>query len=119
VFQDPYISLDPRQSAADAIDEVLRLHSDMAQGGSRSRSPGPSPPRRLAADPDPSVLGCECQLAQTHHRLAVTRKIRATRYFGLRFRTPNYRVTRNFRAIRGVALWGAFMAMDTFGEYYS
>jgi ABC-type glutathione transport system ATPase component len=26
VFQDPYTSLDPRQSAADAIDEVLRLH---------------------------------------------------------------------------------------------
>jgi ABC-type glutathione transport system ATPase component len=32
VFQDPYTSLDPRQSAADAIDEVLRLHSDMAPG---------------------------------------------------------------------------------------
>src|SRR5580704_15701 len=26
VFQDPYTSLDPRQSTADAIDEVLRLH---------------------------------------------------------------------------------------------
>jgi ABC-type glutathione transport system ATPase component len=26
VFQDPYTSLDPRQSAMDAIDEVLRLH---------------------------------------------------------------------------------------------
>jgi ABC-type glutathione transport system ATPase component len=26
VFQDPYTSLDPRQSAASAIDEVLRLH---------------------------------------------------------------------------------------------
>jgi ABC-type glutathione transport system ATPase component len=26
VFQDPYTSLDPRQSAAGAIDEVLRLH---------------------------------------------------------------------------------------------
>ncbi len=26
VFQDPYTSLDPRQSARDAIDEVLRLH---------------------------------------------------------------------------------------------
>jgi ABC-type glutathione transport system ATPase component len=31
VFQDPYTSLDPRQSAADAIDEVLRL-SNMAPG---------------------------------------------------------------------------------------
>jgi ABC-type glutathione transport system ATPase component len=28
VFQDPYTSLDPRQSAVDAIDEVLRLHHD-------------------------------------------------------------------------------------------
>src|ERR1700760_49 len=26
VFQDPYTSLDPRQSAHDAIDEILRLH---------------------------------------------------------------------------------------------
>src|SRR3954468_7496492 len=26
VFQDPYSSLDPRQSAASAIDEVLKLH---------------------------------------------------------------------------------------------
>jgi ABC-type glutathione transport system ATPase component len=30
VFQDPYTSLDPRQSAADAIDEVLQLHSHIA-----------------------------------------------------------------------------------------
>ena len=30
VFQDPYTSLDPRQSAADAIDEVLRLHHGWA-----------------------------------------------------------------------------------------
>jgi ABC-type glutathione transport system ATPase component len=29
VFQDPYTSLDPRQSAAGAIDEALRLHHDM------------------------------------------------------------------------------------------
>jgi len=32
VFQDPYTSLDPRQSAADALDEVLRLHGTMAPG---------------------------------------------------------------------------------------
>jgi oligopeptide transport system ATP-binding protein len=30
VFQDPYTSLDPRQSAADALDEVLRLHHGWA-----------------------------------------------------------------------------------------
>jgi ABC-type glutathione transport system ATPase component len=29
VFQDPYTSLDPRQPAAGAIDEALRLHHDM------------------------------------------------------------------------------------------
>jgi ABC-type glutathione transport system ATPase component len=28
VFQDPYSSLDPRQSGADLIDEVLRVHHD-------------------------------------------------------------------------------------------
>jgi len=28
VFQDPYSSLDPRQSGADLVDEVLRLHHD-------------------------------------------------------------------------------------------
>ncbi|HXL88572.1 MAG TPA: ATP-binding cassette domain-containing protein [Streptosporangiaceae bacterium] len=37
VFQDPYTSLDPRQSAADAIDEVLRLHSDLAPGARGAR----------------------------------------------------------------------------------
>ncbi|MEU8199745.1 ATP-binding cassette domain-containing protein [Streptosporangium sp. NPDC049046] len=28
VFQDPYQSLDPRQSVADALDEILRLHTE-------------------------------------------------------------------------------------------
>jgi oligopeptide transport system ATP-binding protein len=32
VFQDPYTSLDPRQSAAAAIDEVLRLHAPGKRG---------------------------------------------------------------------------------------
>jgi ABC-type glutathione transport system ATPase component len=32
VFQDPYTSLDPRQSAADAIEEVLRLKGHIAPG---------------------------------------------------------------------------------------
>ena len=37
VFQDPYTSLDPRQSAADAIDEVLRLHSDLTPAARGAR----------------------------------------------------------------------------------
>ncbi len=36
VFQNPYSSLDPRQSAAQVIDEVLRLH----RGGSRAARAG-------------------------------------------------------------------------------
>ena len=40
VFQDPYSSLDPRHSAEQAIDEVLRLHS----GGSRGRARDPRAP---------------------------------------------------------------------------
>ena len=35
VFQDPYTSLDPRQSARQAIEEILRLHHDL--GGSQRR----------------------------------------------------------------------------------
>ncbi|WP_188190459.1 ABC transporter ATP-binding protein [Nonomuraea sp. SYSU D8015] len=37
VFQDPYSSLDPRQSPAAAIDEVLRLHTPLDQAKRRRR----------------------------------------------------------------------------------
>jgi peptide/nickel transport system ATP-binding protein len=37
VFQDPYTSLDPRQSAEATIDEVLRLHRGWAAGRRRAR----------------------------------------------------------------------------------
>ncbi|HEY2296460.1 MAG TPA: ATP-binding cassette domain-containing protein [Jatrophihabitans sp.] len=37
VFQDPYTSLDPRQCAHDAIDEILRLHHDLAASRRRDR----------------------------------------------------------------------------------
>jgi peptide/nickel transport system ATP-binding protein len=37
VFQDPYASLDPRQSAASALDEVLRLHHKGASADRRRR----------------------------------------------------------------------------------
>jgi len=38
VFQDPYTSLDPRQSAEAAIDEVLRLHHGWPSGRRRART---------------------------------------------------------------------------------
>ena len=37
VFQDPYTSLDPRQSAESAVDEVLRLHHGWPAGRRRVR----------------------------------------------------------------------------------
>ena len=37
VFQDPYTSLDPRQTAADAIEEAVRLHHDWPADRRRSR----------------------------------------------------------------------------------
>jgi peptide/nickel transport system ATP-binding protein len=38
VFQNPYLSLDPRQSAAEAVDEVVRFQSGTATAASRSRA---------------------------------------------------------------------------------
>ncbi len=38
VFQDPYLSLDPRVSVGDAVDAVLRLHTDLDAGGRRERT---------------------------------------------------------------------------------
>lgn len=37
VFQDPYSSLDPRQSVGDALDEVLRLHHDFDRARREAR----------------------------------------------------------------------------------
>jgi oligopeptide/dipeptide ABC transporter ATP-binding protein len=37
VFQDPYLSLDPRQSVRKMLDEVLRLHTDLDESGRASR----------------------------------------------------------------------------------
>src|SRR6266516_6108828 len=38
VFQDPYTSLDPRQSGFQAIDEILRLHHDLAPDARKQRA---------------------------------------------------------------------------------
>jgi oligopeptide transport system ATP-binding protein len=37
VFQDPYTSLDPRQTVERTLDEVLRLHDDLDAAGRRAR----------------------------------------------------------------------------------
>ena len=37
VFQDPYTSLDPRQSVSSAVDEVLRHHTQLDRAGRASR----------------------------------------------------------------------------------
>ncbi len=37
VFQDPYTSLDPRQSVGACLEEVLRLHTQLDRAGRRSR----------------------------------------------------------------------------------
>jgi ABC-type glutathione transport system ATPase component len=44
VFQEPYLSLDPRQTVHDALAEVLRLHLDVGRDEVRDRA------RRLLAD---------------------------------------------------------------------
>ena len=66
VFQNPYTSLDPRQSAAQAIDEVLRLHRGDARRGARGagararrarrprRPPVPCPSARALGRPAPA-----------------------------------------------------------------
>ncbi len=38
VFQDPYLSLDPRVRVGDALDAVLRLHTDLDSGGRSART---------------------------------------------------------------------------------
>ncbi|ADB54108.1 ABC transporter ATP-binding protein [Conexibacter woesei] len=38
VFQDPYLSLDPRQTAGGCIEEVLRLHFDLSPADRRRRA---------------------------------------------------------------------------------
>ncbi|MEO5663142.1 MAG: ABC transporter ATP-binding protein [Nocardioides sp.] len=37
VFQDPYLSLDPRMPVGDALDAVLRLHTQLDRGGRKRR----------------------------------------------------------------------------------
>ncbi|WP_373302705.1 ABC transporter ATP-binding protein [Streptomyces litmocidini] len=37
VFQDPYLSLDPRVTVSDCLDEVLRLHTGLDRDGRRAR----------------------------------------------------------------------------------
>ncbi|MFI1655858.1 ABC transporter ATP-binding protein [Streptomyces sp. NPDC020472] len=37
VFQDPYLSLDPRITVSGCLDEVLRLHTDLDQAGRKAR----------------------------------------------------------------------------------
>ena len=37
VFQDPYLSLDPRIEVGAALDEVLRLHTDLSRAGRQTR----------------------------------------------------------------------------------
>ena len=38
VFQNPYRSLDPRQRAGDAVDEILRAHTELDRAGRRGRT---------------------------------------------------------------------------------
>ncbi|WP_406864244.1 ATP-binding cassette domain-containing protein [Streptomyces sp. HUAS MG47] len=38
VFQDPYLSLDPRVTVSGCLDEVLRLHTDLDGAGRRARA---------------------------------------------------------------------------------
>ena len=53
VFQDPYSSLDPRHSAEQAIDEVLRLHRSGVEGRAAHAHRGARGPRRPRRAPAP------------------------------------------------------------------
>ena len=76
VFQDPYTSLDPRQSAVDAIDEVLRLHHGWPADRRQARA---AEPRILILDESVAALDVSIQ-AQVLNLLADIRDSTAVSY---------------------------------------